>query len=111
MGELNIKSGQKPLKSELKRNTKKVDIIVDPALCYKKPGQIHPTPTHGSGTRVFYETLLRQNPNSPMAQKWCVENGVIGDDQEAERIRKIIEKRIVSTRKKRDMKTVRKTDK
>ena len=31
-----------------------------------KPGQKYPTPTPGSGDRVFYETLLRQRPDSHM---------------------------------------------
>jgi len=35
-----------------------------------KPGQKFPTPTPGFGDRVFYETLLRQRPNSAMAQEW-----------------------------------------
>ena len=30
----------------------------------------------GEGIRVFYETLLEQNPKSVMALKWCVEHGV-----------------------------------
>ncbi|EJK64950.1 hypothetical protein THAOC_14261 [Thalassiosira oceanica] len=32
-----------------------------------KPGQKHPTPTPGNGDRVFYETLLKQRPDSHMA--------------------------------------------
>ena len=35
-----------------------------------KPGQKFPTPTPGFGDRVFYETLLRQRPDSVMAQEW-----------------------------------------
>jgi hypothetical protein len=34
-----------------------------------KPGQKFQTPTAGSGDRVFYETLLRQRPDSAMAQE------------------------------------------
>ena len=30
----------------------------------------------GEGIRVFYETLLEQNPKSLIALKWCVEHGV-----------------------------------
>ena len=37
-----------------------------------KPGQKHPTPTPGFGDHVFYETLLRQRPDSEMAQEWYV---------------------------------------
>ena len=35
-----------------------------------KPGQKFPTPTPGFGDRVFYETLLKQRPDSEMAQEW-----------------------------------------
>jgi hypothetical protein len=38
-----------------------------------KPGQKFPTPTPGFGDRVFYETLLRQRPDSAMAQEWYVD--------------------------------------
>ena len=37
------------------------------------------TPSPGNGDRVFYETLLEQNPSSEMAQKWCVHHGVLGN--------------------------------
>lgn len=57
-----------------------------------KPGQKHPTPTKGFGDRVFYETLLRQNPKSEMAQEWCVAYGVL-TTQEAEKIYKMVLKR------------------
>ena len=33
-------------------------------------GQKFPTPTRGFGDRVFYETLLKQRPDSVMAQEW-----------------------------------------
>ena len=36
----------------------------------RKTGQKFPTPTPGYGDRVFYETLLRQRPDSIMAQEW-----------------------------------------
>jgi hypothetical protein len=57
-----------------------------------KPGQKHPTPTRGFGDRVFYETLLRQKPDSQMAQEWCVAHGVLPLD-EAQKLYKIILKR------------------
>jgi uncharacterized protein YycO len=57
-----------------------------------KPGQKFPTPTRGFGDRVFYETLLKQNPDSEMAQEWCVNYGVLLRS-EAERLYKIIMKR------------------
>ncbi|CAK4680800.1 unnamed protein product [Aphanomyces euteiches] len=46
----------------------------------RKPGQKHPTPSPGFADRVFYESLLSQNPNSKMAKKWCLEYGVLDWD-------------------------------
>ncbi|KAI9914336.1 hypothetical protein PsorP6_007358 [Peronosclerospora sorghi] len=43
----------------------------------RKPGQKHPTPSPGFPDRVFYESLLQQRPDSRMAQKWCLEHGVL----------------------------------
>ncbi|KAF4319035.1 hypothetical protein BBO99_00006646 [Phytophthora kernoviae] len=43
----------------------------------RKPGQKHPTPSPGFADRVFYESLLQQRPDSHMAQKWCLEYGVL----------------------------------
>eukprot|EP00567_Pseudictyota_dubia_P013221 CAMPEP_0197439146 /NCGR_PEP_ID=MMETSP1175-20131217/5952_1 /TAXON_ID=1003142 /ORGANISM="Triceratium dubium, Strain CCMP147" /LENGTH=114 /DNA_ID=CAMNT_0042968997 /DNA_START=146 /DNA_END=490 /DNA_ORIENTATION=- len=57
-----------------------------------KPGQKFPTPTPGFGDRVFYETLLRQRPDSAMAQEWCVNYGVLHAD-EAAKVHKIVMKR------------------
>jgi hypothetical protein len=44
-------------------------------------GQKYPTPTPGFGDRVFYETLLKQRPDSIMAQEWCVAYGVLPWEQ------------------------------
>lgn len=57
-----------------------------------KPGQKFPTPTPGFGDRVFYETLLRQRPDSAMAQEWCVYYGVLPHN-EADRLNKIVTER------------------
>lgn len=57
-----------------------------------KPGQKFPTPTPGFGDRVFYETLLRQRPDSAMAQEWCVYYGVL-PHEEAERLHTIVTER------------------
>ena len=55
-----------------------------------KSGQKFPTPSPGNGDRVFYETLLKQKPESEMAQEWCVLYGVLEPD-DASRLQKIIE--------------------
>ena len=48
------------------------DILLD-----FKPGQKKETPPPASGTRVFYESLYKQNSKSFMALKWCVEYGIL----------------------------------
>eukprot|EP00607_Mallomonas_marina_P007717 CAMPEP_0182416860 /NCGR_PEP_ID=MMETSP1167-20130531/1244_1 /TAXON_ID=2988 /ORGANISM="Mallomonas Sp, Strain CCMP3275" /LENGTH=135 /DNA_ID=CAMNT_0024589989 /DNA_START=100 /DNA_END=504 /DNA_ORIENTATION=+ len=42
-----------------------------------KPAQKFPTPSPGNGDRVFYETLLKQRPDSEMAQDWCLAYGIL----------------------------------
>lgn len=56
------------------------------------PGQKHDTPEENDGTRIFYESLLKQKPDSKMAMKWCVENGVL-DENLAQKYIKILEKK------------------
>lgn len=56
------------------------------------PGQKYPTPTRGFGDRVFYESLLRQRPDSIMAQEWCVYHGVL-DKDEAQKLYNLLLKR------------------
>ena len=48
-----------------------------------KPGQTKITPSPGNGDRVFYETLLEQNPDSEMAQDWCSTHGVLEEKEAA----------------------------
>ncbi|CAB9513565.1 expressed unknown protein [Seminavis robusta] len=58
-----------------------------------KPGQKHPTPTPGFGDRVFYETLLRQRPDSEMAQEWCVAYGVLPEDEAQKYYKKVLKRK------------------
>lgn len=64
-----------------------------------KTGQRYPTPSPGSGDRVFYETLLEQNPSSEMAQDWCVMYGVLDEQKAAQLYHKILNRKV----KKKDM--------
>mmetsp|Transcript_2156 Transcript_2156/g.4713 ORF Transcript_2156/g.4713 Transcript_2156/m.4713 type:complete len:96 (+) Transcript_2156:107-394(+) len=57
-----------------------------------KPGQKFPTPTPGFGDRVFYETLLRQRPDSVMAQEWCVSYGVL-PEKDAKKLFVVVQER------------------
>lgn len=45
-----------------------------------KPGQKHREPPHDDPLRAFYESLYEQNPKSQMAQKYCLENGLLSED-------------------------------
>ena len=56
------------------------------------PGQKHDTPEEGDGSRIFYESLLKQKSDSKMAMKWCVENGVL-DETLAKKFINILEKK------------------
>ena len=42
-----------------------------------KDGQRNVTPIQGNATRGFYESLLEENPDSQMALRFCVENGLL----------------------------------
>ncbi|CAM9340369.1 unnamed protein product [Ectocarpus sp. 4 AP-2014] len=44
----------------------------------RKAGQKLATPPPGQADRCFYETLLKQKPESHMAQDWCLAYGVCG---------------------------------
>ncbi|GAB5031708.1 dna ligase 1-like [Nannochloropsis oceanica] len=46
-----------------------------------KPGQKYTTPTPGVPERIFYESLYEQNPESFMAQEYCVQYGILEEDE------------------------------
>jgi len=46
----------------------------------------------GNGDRVFYETLLKQRPDSEMAREWCLSYGIL-EAKEAENIMKTANKK------------------
>ncbi len=46
---------------------------------YSKLGQKHKTPLETDSLRIFYTSLLKQNPNSEMALKWCLERGLLSE--------------------------------
>ena len=52
----------------------------NPVEILKKPGQKHPEPSLDDPTRAFYETLYEQNPESLMAQKYCLEYGLLPEE-------------------------------
>ena len=53
-----------------------------------KPGQKFETPDESDGTRVFYETLLREKPESKMAEKWLMEYGCLSDERQSMAVKK-----------------------
>ncbi|EWM26567.1 hypothetical protein Naga_100084g6 [Nannochloropsis gaditana] len=58
----------------------------------RNPGQKYPTPTPGVPERIFYETLYQQNPNSFMAQEYCILYGIL-DEEEAISVNKQVQAR------------------
>ena len=44
-------------------------------------------------SRVFYETLLSQRPDSEMAQEWCVLYGVMEEDDAAKAYKRMLKRK------------------
>ena len=97
------KKGKTPAKKEVakpKKEAPKPAAKVEKTAASKKPeekndrlpGQKYDTPDENDGSRIFYESLLKQNPNSKMAMKWCVEYGVL-DQTQAKKYQAILEKK------------------
>lgn len=60
------------------------DEVAGDARQYFKEGQRFVTPINGDSTRGFYESLLLEKPNSHLAIRYCVENGLFsGEKHEA----------------------------
>ena len=54
-----------------------------------KEGQKKITPPPAEATRVFYESLYRQRPESKMALFWCIQNGVLEGDELKSALKKL----------------------
>ncbi len=48
---------------------------------YFREGQRYVTPVQGDATRGFYESLLEEKPESPMAIRFCIEYGILTGDK------------------------------
>ena len=55
---------------------------------FYKPGQKFTMPEEGDSTRVFYESLLEEKPDSVMAEKWLMENGCLTDVRQLQAYKK-----------------------
>merc|ERR1712050_169418 len=53
-----------------------------------KDGQRNMTPPVSDPTRGFYESLLQENPESKIAIKFCIENGVFALDKHKQLLKK-----------------------
>mmetsp|Transcript_19572 Transcript_19572/g.46262 ORF Transcript_19572/g.46262 Transcript_19572/m.46262 type:complete len:94 (-) Transcript_19572:256-537(-) len=53
-----------------------------------KDGQKHTTPPVSDPTRVFYESLLEEKPDSPIAIRYCVEHGTLSAELHGEMLKK-----------------------
>jgi hypothetical protein len=75
------------------------DAIPITSVIAMKAGQSKPTPTTGDGDRVFYESLYKQtNGESHMAQKWCVENGVLDAETAKTVYKKVLARRGIAAK-------------
>ena len=50
---------------------------------YFKEGQRFVTPINGDSTRGFYESLLEEKPESHLAIRYCIENGLFSGEKHA----------------------------
>eukprot|EP01017_Pseudomicrothorax_dubius_P046063 TRINITY_DN8067_c0_g1_i2.p1 TRINITY_DN8067_c0_g1~~TRINITY_DN8067_c0_g1_i2.p1 ORF type:complete len:165 (+),score=65.98 TRINITY_DN8067_c0_g1_i2:66-560(+) len=71
-------------KRAVRKKTKKNDDGDEDEAVQFLTGQRYPTPPDGDGTRAFYESLLEQNPNSKMAEKWALEYGLFEEAKATE---------------------------
>ena len=53
------------------------------------PGQKFTTPSKGDPVRAFYESMLKQKPNSEMALKHCIEYGILNEKEAEEGLKKL----------------------
>ena len=47
----------------------------------KKSGQKFAEPSIDDPSRAFYESLYSQKPESQMAEKWCLEHGLLSEEE------------------------------
>ena len=59
------------------------DFVKGDARKYFREGQRFVTPVQGDATRGFYESLLEEKPESPMAIRFCVEYGILAGEKHA----------------------------
>lgn len=89
------KKAAKPIKAAKKTKKAKDEEEdgeeVDPES--KLPGQKYSTPPEGDELRIFYETLYQQKPTSKMAEKWCLEYGVLSYEKANELFNKMKKKK------------------
>ena len=57
--------------------SEETEFVKGDARTHFKEGQKAVTPIQGDATRGFYESLLEEHPDSQMALRYCVENGLL----------------------------------
>lgn len=68
---------EKPKPPQVKAKPKPLQVKAKPQKVFKKQGQKFDTPLKTDSLYRFYTSLLKQNPKSKMALKWCLEHGVL----------------------------------
>lgn len=65
--------------------------VVKEKKVFEKPGQKKDTPDPEDPLYKFYTSLLKQNGDSKMALKWCMEHGVLSEQKALKAIEKLCE--------------------
>jgi hypothetical protein len=71
-----VKKKEQPAAPVKKTQVNKKTPSKKKAATFPKLGQIKAAPPENDALRRFYTSLLKQNPKSEMATKWCVEHGL-----------------------------------
>ena len=64
------------------------EFVKGDARKYFREGQRYVTPVQGDATRGFYESLLEEKADSPMAIRFCVEYGILAGDKHTAYLKK-----------------------
>lgn len=75
------KTVKKPAKTVVVVAPRKKALKVKTESKFGRMGQTKDTPPEKDALRRFYCSLLRQKPDSKMAMKWCLEHGLIPDEE------------------------------
>mmetsp|Transcript_17614 Transcript_17614/g.30859 ORF Transcript_17614/g.30859 Transcript_17614/m.30859 type:complete len:146 (-) Transcript_17614:25-462(-) len=86
-----ISSPQRSPKPSPAFSPKKMDALTPKKMDHRKhfkEGQKHLTPPVADATRAFYVSLLKENPESANAIRFCIEHGVLALEEHKKLLKK-----------------------